>query len=142
MTQQVVTSHQICLLFNDVPPHARRSGIVAGHKSTWTTRVSMLTLNRPGNYPQSGNTTILTDKEENPSFIVTKFTNIWNQFDEHAHLVLSPQAKRNGNGFYGAASVTFNIDSGEEQTLTVILSLERDISRLSNPIQSLQKKIR
>ena len=41
----------------------------------------MFTLNRPGNYAQSGNTTILTDKEENPSFIVTKFTDIWKQFD-------------------------------------------------------------
>ena len=94
----------------------------------------MMTLNRPGNYPQSGNTTILTDKEENPSFIVTKFTDIWKQCDEHGYLVLSPQAQRNGNGFYGAESVTCNIDSGKEQTLTVILSLERDISRLSNPI--------
>ena len=101
----------------------------------------MLTLNRPGNYPQSGNTNILMDKKENPSFIVTKFTDIWKQFDEHGYLVLSQQAKRNGNGFYGAASVTCNIDSGEEQTLTVILSLERDISRLSNPITGKENAI-
>ena len=82
----------------------------------------MLTLNRPGNYPQSGNTTILTEKGENPSFMVTDdFKHIWKQFDEHGFLVFSPEAKRNRNGFYGAASVTCKIDSGKKQTLTLVL---------------------
>ena len=122
MTWQVVTRNQTCLLFNDVPPHAWCPGIISGQKSTWTTHDSMLKLNRPGNYPQRSNTTILTDKGENPSFMVTDdFKDIWKQFDEHGFLVFSPEAKRNGSGFYGAASVTCKIDSGKEQTLTMVL---------------------
>ena len=50
-------------------------------------------------------------------------------------------SRRKQNRFYGAASVTCNIDSGEEQTLTIILSLERDISRLSNPITGRENTI-
>lgn len=53
--------------------------------------------------------------------VTDDFKDIWKQFDEHGFLVFSPEAKRNESGFYGAASVTCKIDSGKEQTLTMVL---------------------
>ena len=120
MSWQVVTENQTCLLFNDVPLHAWKPGITSGQKSTWTTHDSMLTLNRPGSYPQSGNTTILTEMGARSSFMVSdSFAEIWKQFTEHGYLPLSQKSQE--NGFYGAASVRSFINSGEEQTLTLVL---------------------
>ncbi|XP_068694647.1 uncharacterized protein [Montipora foliosa] len=120
MSWQVVTENQTCLLFNDVPLHAWKPGITSGQKSTWTTHDSMLTLNRPGSYPQSGNTTILTEMGARSSFMVSdSFAEIWKQFTEHGYLPLSQKSQE--NGFYGAASVRSSINSGKEQTLTLVL---------------------
>ena len=80
----------------------------------------MLTLNRCGNYPQSGNTTILTDEKTNSSFIVSNsFEEIWDQFEKYGYLV--PSLKSSTSGFYGAAAVNVTAMPGKEEVLTMIL---------------------
>ena len=80
----------------------------------------MLTLNRAGNYPQSGNTTILTDEKTNSSFIVSNsFEQIWDQFEKYGFL--APSLKSSTGGFYGAATVNVTVMPGKEEVLTMIL---------------------
>ena len=120
MSWQMGKQNQTCQLFSDVPPHAWHPGFISGQKSTWTAHDSMLTLNRPGNYPQSGNTTIVTGKEAKPSFMVSdSFEEMWKQFDEYGYLVST--SKLFGNGFYGAAAINVTVASGKEKTLTMVL---------------------
>lgn len=120
MSWQMDIKNKTCLLFDQVPPHAWRPGIISGQTNTWTARDSMLTLNRPGNYPQSGNTTIATDKGDSPSFMVSNsFHQIWKQFSKHGHLLSTK--KSFGSGFYGAACVNITVKPGEENTLTMVL---------------------
>ena len=114
------SNNKTCWLFNQVPLHAWHPGMTSGQKNTWTAHDSMLTLNRPGNYPQSGNTTILIDKEASPSFMVSdSFEQIWQQFDEHGYLLSSHISF--GNGFHGAAAANLTVGPGEEKVLTMVL---------------------
>ena len=120
MSWQVVKNNQTCVLFNDVPPHAWHPSITSGQKSTWAARDSMLTLNKLGNYSQSGNTTILTDKSASSSFMVSdSFAEIWSRFESIGHL-MSP-LKSFSSGFYGAASVNVTVKPEEEKALTLVL---------------------
>ena len=91
MSWQMAKENKTCRLFYQVPPHAWHPGLISGQKSTWTAHDSMLTLNRSGNYPQSGNTTIATGgKRVSPSFMVSNcFDHIWKQFEGHGCLVLT-----------------------------------------------------
>ena len=119
MSWQMERRNKTCLLFSQVPPHAWHPGSTSGQKGTWTAHDSMLTLNRPGNYPQSGNTTIASDKEASPSFMVSDtFEQIWKQFDEYGYLLSS--SKSFGNGFHGAAAVNRTVGPGEEKALTMV----------------------
>lgn len=120
MLWQMDAARQTCQLFDEVPLHIWHPGSTSGQKSTWIAHDSMLTLNRPGNFPQSGNTTILTDKGASVTFMVSNsFADIWKRFDQQGYLVSS--CKSFGNGFYGAASVNITVESGMEQTLTMVL---------------------
>ena len=120
MSWQMVTSNKTCQLFNGVPLHVWHPGITSGQKVTWTAHDSMLTLNKIGNYPQSGNTTIVTDKEASSSFTVgNSFAEIWEQFNKYGYLTSS--SKSFGNGLYGAASVKVTVEPGKETTLTMVL---------------------
>ena len=120
MSWQMVPSNKTCLLFNDVPLHVWHGGIISGQKGTWTAHDSMLTLNKIGNYPQSGNTTIVTDKEASSTFMVgNSFAEIWKQFDKYGYLASS--FKSLGNGLYGAASVNVTVEPGKDTTLTMVL---------------------
>ena len=80
--------NKTCQLFYQVPPHAWHTGFISGQKSTWTAHDSMLTLKRPGKYPQSGNTTIATGgKRVSPSFMVSdSFEQIWSSLRNMAIL--------------------------------------------------------
>ena len=109
-----MTSNKTCFLFNDVPLHVWHLGITSGQKVTWTAHDSMLTLNKIGNYPQSGNTTIVTDKEASSSFMVdNSFAEIWEKFNKYGYLVSS--SKSFGNGLYGAASANVTWSLGKRQ---------------------------
>ena len=110
MSWQMAKENKTCQLFYQVPP-----------KSTWTARDSMLTLNRPGNYPQSGNTTIATGgKRVSPSFMVSdSFEQIWKQFEEHGYL--GSASKTFGSSFHGATAVNVIAKPGKERTLTLVL---------------------
>ena len=120
MSWQMETQNKTCQLFYQVPPHAWHPGITSGQKSTWTAHDSMLTLNRPGNYPQSGNTSIVADKKASPSFMISdSFEQIWKQFEEHGYLVSS--SKSIGSGFHGAVAINVTVGPGEERTLTMVL---------------------
>lgn len=120
LSWQMEIQNKTCLLFNEVPLHSWHPGIISGQKNTWTAHDSMLTLNRPGNYPQSGNTTIATDKGNSPSFMVSdSFGQIWKQFSKHGYLL--SRAKSFGGGFHGAASVSVTVRPGEDKTLTIVL---------------------
>ena len=120
MSWQMVTTNKTCLLFNDVPLHVWHPGITSGQKGTWTAHNSMLTLNRTGNYPQSGNTTIVTDKEASSSFMIdNSFAEIWEQFNKYGYLASS--SKSFGNGLYGAASVNVTVEPWKETTLKMVL---------------------
>ena len=121
MSWQMAKENKTCQLFSQVPPHAWHTGFISGQKSTWTAHDSMLTLNRPGNYPQSGNTTIATGgKRVSPSFMVSdSFEQIWKQFEEHGYLVST--SKTFGSGFHGATAVNVTVKPGEERTLTLVL---------------------
>lgn len=80
----------------------------------------MLTLNRPGNYPQSGNTTIVTEKSHSPSFMVSdSFGQIWKQFSTHGYL--QSTAKSFDGGFHGATAINVTVGPGDEETLTMVL---------------------
>lgn len=121
MSWQVVTTNQTCLLFRDAPPHSWHPTITSGQKGTWTVYDSMLTLNRHGKYPQSGNTTILTDKGISSSFTVTNsFEDIWKQFVANGYLKSSFKSNST-SGFYGAACVEVTVKPEEEKTLTMVL---------------------
>lgn len=120
MSWQMDSKNKTCLLFDQVPPHAWHPGYISGQKNTWTARDSMLTLNRPEKYPQSGNTTIATDKADKPSFMVSKsFKQIWKQFSQHGYLL--SKEKSFGAGFHGAAAINVTLKPGEENTLTMVL---------------------
>ena len=108
MSWQMAKENKTCQLFYQVPP-----------KSTWTAHDSMLTLNRPGNYPQSGNTTIATGgKRVSPSFMVSdSFEQIWKQFEEHGYL--GSASKTFGSSFHGATAVNVTVKPGKERTLTL-----------------------
>ena len=117
---KVETKSKICQLFYQVPLHEWKPGSISGQKVTWTAHDSMLTLNRCGNYPQSGNTTILTDEKTNSSFIVSNsFEEIWDQFEKYGYLV--PSLKSSTSGFYGVAAVNVTVMPGKEEVLTMIL---------------------
>lgn len=121
MSWQVITTNQTCSLFRDAPPHSWHPSITSGQKSTWTVHDSMLTLNRPGKYPQSGNTTILTEDGLSSSFTVTNsFEDIWKQFDANGYLK-SYFKSNTSSGFYGAACVKTTVKPGEEKTVTMVL---------------------
>lgn len=120
MSWQIDVQNKTCLLFDQVPPHAWQQEFISGQKNTWTARDSVLTLNRPGKYPQSGNTSIATDKGDSPSFMVSNsFRQIWKQFSEYGYLISTE--KSFGAGFHGAASVNITVRPGEENTLTMVL---------------------
>lgn len=121
MSWQVITTNQTCHLFRDVPPHSWHPTITSGQKSTWTVHDSMLTLNRPGKYPQSGNTTILTEDGVSSSFTVTNsFADIWKQFDAKGYLKSSFKSNTS-SGFYGAACVKVTVKPEEEKAVTMVL---------------------
>ena len=114
------TQNKTCMLFYQVPLHAWHPGSISGQRVGWTVHDSMLTLNRPGNFPQSGNTTIVTDKETNSSFMVSNsFEQIWKQFEEYGYLVSS--SKSFESGFHGAAAVNVTVGPGEEKVLKIVL---------------------
>ena len=102
--------NKTCQLFYQVLSHAWHPGFISGQKSMWTAHDSMLTVNRSGNYPESGNTTIAAGgKRVSPSFMVSNnFEQTWKQFEKHGCLVST--SKTFGNGFHGI-----------ERTLTLVL---------------------
>lgn len=117
---QTETKNKTCLLFNKTFPHYWKPGFTSGQKNTWKAHDSMLTLNRPGNYPQSGNTTIVTEKSHSPSFMVSdSFGQIWKQFSTHGYL--QSTAKSFGGGFHGATAINVTVGPGDEETLTMVL---------------------
>ena len=117
---QTETKNKTCLLFNKTFPHYWKPGCTSGQKNTWKAHDSMLTLNRPGNYPQSGNTTIVTEKSHSPSFMVSdSFGRIWKQFSTHGYL--QSTAKSFGGGFHGATAINVTVGPGDEETLTMVL---------------------
>ena len=61
MSWQMAKENKTCRLFYQVPPHAWHPGLISGQKSSSTVHDSMRTLDRSGNYPQSGNTTIASE---------------------------------------------------------------------------------
>lgn len=121
MSWQLEADNNTCLLFDEVPLHAWHPGSTSGQKGLWTAHNSMLTLNRFGDYPQSGNTTLLTEEGANATFMVSDiFGHIWKQFDNHGYLVSTPKSFGIG-AFYGAASVNVTVEPGMEETLTIVL---------------------
>ena len=112
--------NKTCQLFYQVPSHAWHPGFISGQKSMWTAHDSMLTVNRSGNYPESGNTTIATGgKRVSPSFMVSNnFEQTWKQFEKHGCLVST--SKTFGNGFHGDEAVNVTVEPGIERTLTLV----------------------
>ena len=84
-------------------------------------------VNRSGNYPESGNTTIATGgKRVSPSFMVSNnFEQTWKQFEKHGCLVST--SKTFGNGFHGDEAVNVTVEPGIERTLGfgAVLSRQR-----------------
>ena len=118
---QMAKENKTCQLFYRVLPHAWHTGFISGQKSTWTAHDSMLTLKRPGKYPQSGNTTIATGgKRVSPSFMVSdSFEQIWKQFEEYGYLGSASKTFR--SSFHGATPVNVTLKPGKERTLTLVL---------------------
>ena len=116
-----------CQLFYQVPSHAWHPGFISGQESMWTAHDSMLTVNRSGNYPESGNPTIATGgKRVSPSFMVSNnFEQTWKQFEKHGCLVST--SKTFGNGFHGDEAVNVTVEPGIERTLGfgAVLSRQR-----------------
>ena len=126
MSWQMVPSNKTCLLFNDVPLHVWCPGVTSGQKGTWTAHGSMLTFNRTGNNPQSGNTTIVIDKKASSSFMVgNSFAEVWKRFDKYGYLVSS--SKSFGNGLYGAASVNRDLQIRQRVRVRVRLLRARGL---------------
>ena len=121
MSWQMAKENKTCRLFYQVPPHAWHPGLISGQKSSSTVHDSMRTLDRSGNYPQSGNTTIATGgKRVSPSFMVSNcFEQICKQFEEHGCLVST--SKTFAKAFHGALAVNVTVEPGKKRTLTLVL---------------------
>ena len=90
-----------------------------GVKGVWTGHEDSLTLARPGKFPNSGTTTVLSANTNKPTFAVSdNFSEIWESFEKHGSL----KATVRGTGFNGATAVSARLPAGEAETLTLILA--------------------
>ena len=118
MSWQVEIETKSCYLINSVPLHVWRPGYFSGQKSTWKASGSTLTHNRPGSFPQSGNTTLLLQEQGRASFMVgNDFHEIWEHFTKFGHLT----SEASETGFHGSASIDTSVKPGREETLTIVL---------------------
>ena len=92
---------------------------ITGVKGYWEIQGSKLTCTRPGKFPNSGSTTVLSTNTNKPSFAVSDdFRSIWESFKEKGTL-RDPADK---TGFHGATSVSARLPAGVSETLTLILA--------------------
>lgn len=78
-----------CLLKDKMPIHAWNAGIISGLKGDWNKNNSMLTLERPGFFPQSGSTTLYAvdgDGKETSFGVADNFMDIWKTFTKTGQL--------------------------------------------------------
>lgn len=114
------TKEKTCALKDSLPLHSWKPGFISGVKGTWTVQESMLTLNRPGNFPQSGNTTLLAVTKARTSFMVgNDFRQIWHRFSNHGSFHSHSHVSR--MGFYGAIAMTTSVPAGQERSLSFVM---------------------
>ncbi|EDO38473.1 predicted protein [Nematostella vectensis] len=107
-----------------MPLHAWAHGIVSGVKGRWSVdqKRSMLTLERPGFFPQSGSTTLhpVRDSEKDVSFGVSNdFDAIWKNFTK---LGEAGPPNTSHFGLHGASTISTTLTPGQSTTLTIIMS--------------------
>ncbi|XP_078367102.1 uncharacterized protein LOC144651095 isoform X2 [Oculina patagonica] len=118
-----------CSLKDSMPLHAFRADVTSGVKGRWKINGEMLTCKRPGNFPNSGSTTLMSINTNKPTFAVTDdFRSVWEAFESSGRL----RKRIEATGFHGTISVGARLPSGISETLTFILSWyypNRDHSR-------------
>lgn len=79
----------------------------------------MLTCKRPGNFPNSGSTSLMSINTNKPTFAVTDdFRSVWEAFESSGRL----RKRIEATGFHGTISVGAKLPSGISETLTFILA--------------------
>lgn len=88
-------------------------------KGRWKIAGEMLTCKRPGNFPNSGSTSLLSINSNKPTFAVTDdFRSVWEAFESSGRL----RKRIEATGFHGTISVGAKLPSGIRETLTFILA--------------------
>ena len=95
--------------------------LIIGVKGLWKGQENRdsLTLTRPGKFPNSGTTTVLSANTNKPTFAIGDFfSHIWESFKREGSLNTTVR----GTGFNGAIAVSARLPAGEEETLTFIMA--------------------
>lgn len=88
-------------------------------KGRWKVQGDMLICKRPGNFPNSGSTTIMSINSNKPTFAVTDdFRSVWGAFESSGRL----RKRVETSGFHGTISVSAKLPAGISETLTFILA--------------------
>ena len=91
-----------------------------GVKGRWHINSSdTLTCKRPGNFPNSGSTTMMSINTNKPSFAVSDdFRSVWDAFEATGRL----RKRIEDAGFHGTIAVGAKLPAGMSETLTFILA--------------------
>lgn len=112
-----------CLLKDKMPLHAWQSGIISGLKGIWSRNDNMLTMERPGFFPQSGSMTLhaMGGEGETTSFAVSDdFRDIWRRYQYSG--MVGNTTNVTITGIYGSASIQTLLKPGQKKSLTIIMS--------------------
>jgi len=91
----------------------------AGVKGQWKITGEMLTCKRPGKFPNSGSTSVMSINTNKPTFAVTDdFRSVWEAFESSGRL----RKRIEATGFHGTISVGAKLPPGISETLTFILA--------------------
>lgn len=112
-----------CLLKDKMPPHAWQSGIISGLKGFWSLDGAMLTMERPGFFPQSGSTTLYVVEEEGgtASFaIADEFGEIWQKFSRSGSLGNFKNVS--SMALHGSAAIRTTLLPGQKKSLSIVMA--------------------
>jgi len=112
-----------CLLKDKMPLHAWQSGIISGLKGFWSLDGTMLTMERPGFFAQSGSITLYVVEEEGDtaSFAAAdEFREVWQQFSRSGSLGNFKNVT--SMALHGSAAIQTSLQPGQKKSLSIIMA--------------------
>lgn len=112
-----------CLLKDKMPLHSWQSGIISGLKGMWSVDGTMLTMERPGFFPQSGSTTLYAVEGEGEiaSFAASDdFWETWQQFAKSG--LVGNFTSSTSMALHGSASIQTTLQPGQKKSLSIIMA--------------------